>query len=71
MSRHNMKTKSGVELLYGYDDPLQEYYMLAFNAKGSLMANMDNRGEILEWLVANNITLPDEHINPMALDLPF
>jgi len=78
VSKHFVET-SEATYVYGYDYPLQEYFMYVETAEdvlplvGMLASNAGTRGDMLEALAKHGITdlLPNEHINALALDLPF
>lgn len=78
MSQYVVRTDTET-YVYGFDYPLQEYFMYVETAEdvlplvGMLAANGGTRTDMLEALAENGITdlLPNEHINALALDLPF
>ena len=71
MSRYVAKVGDGRSLHYGFDRPLQEYFMVVFSSEGDPVENFTARGDILDYLDENDLSLPDEHMGPMVLDLPF
>ncbi len=71
MSRYVMKTDDGKELHYGFDMPLQEYFMQVFDDNGDPTENMDTRSEIFQFLDETGYKLPQNHIMALALDVPF
>jgi hypothetical protein len=78
MSQHIVQTDEAT-YVYGFDYPLSEYFMYVETAEdviplvGMLASNGGTRGDMLEALAEHGITdlLPNEHINALALDLPF
>ena len=44
MSRYNAITKNGLEMAFGYDRPLQEYFLCVYDEKGELIADFSSSG---------------------------
>jgi hypothetical protein len=44
MSRYNAITTDGREMAFGYDRPLQEYFMCVYDEKGDLVADFSSSG---------------------------
>ncbi len=78
MSQHFVET-SDATYVYGYDYPLQEYFMYVETSEdviplvGMLASNGGTRSDMLQALDEAGITdlLPNEHIEALALDLPL
>jgi len=84
MSRYSFKTTvddKTLEVAYGYDRPLQEYFIQVFNYEisdedcdacilweGSRMTGKSNSAMIYLY---EKYKVPEEHIRQVALDLPF
>ena len=83
MSRYALlvkKDKKIYSVAYGYDRPLLEYFIQVFDTsiadedsscilwKGSYMSNLSN-SKMLELFEQWNV--PEEHLQMVALDLPF
>ena len=82
MSRYSFKTVKNDKIYsvaYGYDRPLQEYFIQVFDNtmpedeeciiwEGSHMTNKSN-SEILE--IFEQWDVPGDHLQQVALDLPF
>ena len=44
MSRYNAITKNGLEMAFGYDRPLQEYFLCVYDEQGELIADFSSSG---------------------------
>lgn len=70
MSQYRAKTEDGKMLLYGFDRPLQEYFLTVFD-NGNPVEMFNDRNDIAQFLCDNEYTLPREHLMAMMLDVPF
>lgn len=83
MSRYSAINDKGEKFDYGYDHPLQEYFlqgtikdedtgeMEPIEIVGSLSDTYGSAGNLLEALKERNIQVPKEHLAAMIGDLPF
>jgi hypothetical protein len=44
MSRYDAITKGGLEMAFGYDRPLQEYFLCLYNDQGDLISDFSSSG---------------------------
>ena len=80
MSQYRATNDKGEEFAYGYDRPLQEYFLFkdapeedsgCINLVGSLSDTYGSAANLLEAIEKHGIEIPEEHRNAMMLDLPF
>jgi hypothetical protein len=80
MSRHTVKDPKGREFTYGYDRPLQ-YYFLSYDRNragtpvyhhlvGLLSPVYGSASNLLEWIDRYKIAITPEHRRLLMLDLP-
>ena len=68
--------KSG-EYLYGFDPVVPEYFLMKEENDdvtpivGEFTRIRGTKGNLMRELKKRNITIPDSHMNLLALDLPF
>ncbi len=43
--RHKARTKSGLEMAFGYDRPLQEYFVQVYDEQGDLALDYNSSGQ--------------------------
>jgi len=77
MSRFQATNESGKKFVYGFDRPLQEYFLQVIEdgepqeIVGSLGLLSGTNGNMLEALQENEVQIPEEHLDRIILDLPF
>lgn len=70
MSRHTI-THSRGNIAYGFDRPLSEYFAQAW-ADGDMIANVTaGAADVIEFLDAWGVTLPENHQAALMLDMPI
>ena len=69
MSRYETQ-RNGQTIAYGFDKPLSQYFLQVFDHAGELVSEENNRGKIFEELSKCD-GVPVEHIEMLAMDMPF
>ena len=76
MSRYFIQNKKGKGFSYGYDNPLQEYFMDDTVGKtfvGTLSEVYGSAGNLMEAAAKKGVweLMPESHKQRIAMDLPF
>ena len=76
MSRYVIQNKKGKSFSYGYDNPLQEYFMddtVGESFVGTLSEVYGSAGNLADAAVEKGIWegMPEFHKQRIAMDLPF
>ena len=71
MSRYTMRRNDGLSLAYGFDRPLQYYFATVFDSQGDVIRDVTGRTDIYDLLEEFKISLPEDHLLALTLDLPF
>jgi len=74
MSRHIIDIDNG-EVAYGFDEPTSQYFLQVFdftNGGDEPSVDIEGRSAIFKFLDENPaVVLPEKHLHPLFLDLPF
>lgn len=82
MSRYQTTNKNGERFEYGYDRPLQEYFIQkvipsnddfpeCIELVGSLSDTYGTAANLLDAIEKNGVIIPDAHREAILFDLPF
>mgnify|MGYP006283902361 CR=1 FL=1 len=77
MSRFLASNERGQKFSYGFDRPLQEYFLQVIEdgepveIVGSLGRRSGTNGNMLDALVEYGVEIPEEHKDRIIFDLPF
>lgn len=78
MSQYRAKGEKGRTYVYGFDRPLQEYFLTIATPRGNHFSLVGSLGSIygsginlLEVLKKRKVVVPQEHVRAMEMDLPF
>jgi hypothetical protein len=73
MSRYSIRLDEQTTFVYGYDNPLMEYFFQYINAEGDVIkAGAGTQSTLLNAFDEVGIELiPESHVNDVALDMPI
>lgn len=79
MSRFNAKNAEGVSFSYGFDRPLQEYFLqkhiddesIDLVGFGSFPHIAGTNGNFLKAIEENGVNISERHLFEVACDVPF
>jgi len=76
MSKYYIQNKKGESFSYGYDNPLQEYFMddtVGESFVGTLSEVYGSAGNLMEAAANKGVweLMPESHKQRIAMDLPF
>lgn len=82
MSRYSATNSKGERFEYGYDRPLQEYFIQkvvpsdddypeCIELVGSLSSTHGTAANLLDAIEKNGVIIPDNHKEAILFDLPF
>ena len=76
MSRYRIQNKKGESFSYGYDNPLQEYFLddnVGESFVGTLSGVYGSAGNLMEAAMEKEIweVMPEFHRQRIFMDLPF
>ena len=80
MSRYNATNDAGETFAYGYDEPLQDYFIQKdapdeeagyVPLVGSLSGTYGSGANLLAAIDEHKVQVPEDHRTAMVLDLPF
>ena len=78
MSRFVAQNAAGQKFAYGFDNPLQEYFLQKLDGEtvdlvgsGSFPPVAGTNGKFLQAVEDFGIILPEDHLQEVVFDLPF